>query len=55
MLTTKLLGFGLSYLKQPRVIAEILAGILLGASSHSPTHPSISPPLLGLTHLPTYT
>lgn len=32
MATTKLLAFGLSYLNQPRVIAEILAGILLGPS-----------------------
>ena len=33
MATTKLLAFGLNYLKQPRVIAEILAGILLGPSA----------------------
>lgn len=32
MATTKLLAFGLKYLNQPRVIAEILAGILLGPS-----------------------
>jgi len=32
MATTKLLAFGLNFLKQPRVIAEILAGILLGPS-----------------------
>lgn len=33
MATTKLLAFGLNFLKQPRVIAEILAGILLGPSA----------------------
>lgn len=30
MTTTRALAFGLGYLKQPRVIAEILAGIILG-------------------------
>lgn len=32
MATTRVLALGLSYLKQPRVIAEILAGIILGPS-----------------------
>jgi len=32
MATTRILAYGLHYLKQPRVIAEILAGILLGPS-----------------------
>lgn len=32
MTTTRVLAAGLNYLKQPRVIAEILAGIVLGAT-----------------------
>ena len=35
-MTTQLLSLGLKKIRQPRVIAEVIGGIILGASSFFP-------------------